>query len=318
MRHPDDVDEERFARWVGECRSVGCRLLTPEERVAVETRRMRSQRRRRLAAQIPAILIAADLGVIALGYGLLWWGVCAGLVAFLSLAIAPLVWRDMDKDVKRSSAELEDGRVEAFVAPEPTDSELPGRTQPPFETLRGSGRVLTWDGAPERKPRFAYVVSVAKAPAARHRPVMPLRIAEFQSSTGGALSERALSADERQELAGMIDRLSLRRRPNAVIGWAYVGGIGLANLVRQPKEPSAALAGLALVALWIIISFFLGKRLLLRRRLTLDLARGVTHAPASSSASLRTNHGVFFDAEFLPYSGVLWTSEGQPATWRRG
>ncbi|MCB8933253.1 MAG: hypothetical protein M9921_09770 [Fimbriimonadaceae bacterium] len=306
------MDDGRLARWAGAYRAVGCRPLDPEERAAIEALLRRSERSRRLAVQIPTTVVAGALGLTALGYGMQWWGLVMWVLAFFSIVIGPPVWLDGVKAVKLHSAELEDGRVEAFA----TEPGAP--PQPPFEALRGSGRVLSWNGVPARKRQFVHAVSVASPPKTRRSASMPMRIAAIHPSAAGALAERTLSDDEHRELASIVHGLSPLRNPLALVGWVYVGALAANGLSRTAEDPSHLVVGAIFSALWIFISTLLSRRFSLYRRLSRDLVQGVTYASTSSGVTLRTGRGELVDAEFLPHSRALWTVEGEPATWRRG
>lgn len=293
-----------FERWCQGRRSLGCRELTPEERMLLETRRrgLGWQVAGPIAGYLACALVLfrlrpflpeADVGAFTLQ-------VSPFLGLLLGLPIAILLAADRWREARDLSRDLRQGLVERFAPVDPTTF-FGG--PPLIEVCLPSGRVLT--GPPSEVGRFAAIREVAPGPFVDSRVEQPAD----GLPAGTRLLRRDLSPEERAEIRHTIRRLE-KVRASSVLLLLWVDAIALAWLRPSHTFSNADLlvaAGTAIVAALVV-----GRAL--RQR---ALARRMRADAAGGFALVFTGPAVMdLEEEALPHSRLYWSVAGNPAEWR--
>lgn len=308
------------------------RLLRQDERADLtKERRALVGRTGLLALSVPFAFVASlAIGAVVIGMlptalkPLASVTVLAGITGGAALALTAL---DSLRRRRRIALDLSQGEVVGFeghtrAAVSPRMRRVLAREGFPvdgglsvaFEVLRGSGRLWSVGGARSH----SWMLLPFQTPAAI--PEHAARAADWVKpigSMGGATvlgRTRALSDDERREIAALQNRVFRQRAREALLVAIPLGLI----LPSACKGHAAGMriVGMALCA-YLLVPF--GRKLAADVRLVRKLARDRAEGRVQI-VRMRTGDGDDMSpaTEILPCSAVAWSHGGQPAPWRRG
>lgn len=317
-------------RWIGGYPVVSERALTPEEthQLEREAANLRRNRRSWLAlalAGAPLMLLAA-LGLLSgTSNSINFIGFFLVLLGMAFLAIGPLAARDCSRAISRHEEQIRYGRVgliDLKVFDEDDGESQSGGSSTNDVDMESSERFI------EVFPTTGFAALPRAKDAQRNIAFTTARLAAVPVSVrmgppqlvedrGRVLSTRRMSPPERKELLDYSSRLSRRPQLWQPIAWTTWLSVGFLSLFAG-RVQGASLITLGALFLVSAMNWWLWiKHALTRRSIASDLTIGMVAEVTVDAAAWEGPGPCPLVAEYLTRSGLVWTVDGLPATWRR-
>jgi hypothetical protein len=220
----------------------------------------------------------------------------------------------LKRQCRSSEVLICEGRVGDIVAP-PRERksilrQIGDRSEVVLEVLRPSGLVWAINGRPHETWIIAPRARTAGPPEHARLAAQYVRPVETERGTF-RLHQRLLSGEECAELRRYLPRIPLKGGFLALLFNVIAAAYVIAHLLNPASVP---LTGVLMLALALWCDAQLGFAWRARRRMLKDLGGGFVVIFQPDPGATASHESV---VEFLPHTGVEWTTGGRAAPWRR-